>query len=162
VRGCGLGNDRCGIGGEYDSTNILPPPSVAAITALGIDHVGMLGGTISAWHKAGIFQPATSAFTVPQLALVMEVLKKRATEAQCELATVPVRPGIADGKIKLGLAGEFQKSNASLTVVTAAKHLTKLGVVGILDSLEHRGLMAREFHLGLADVSWPGRCDLRH
>ncbi len=76
----------------------------------------MLGGSISeiAWHKAGIFKPGTSAFTVPQLAPAMEVLEKRANDAECELTTIPVRPGIADGKIKLGLAGEFQKSNASL------------------------------------------------
>jgi folylpolyglutamate synthase len=155
---------ECGIGGEYDTTNILPPPMVAAVTALGIDHVGMLGGTISeiAWHKAGIFKPGTSAFTVPQPESAMEVLKKRASEAQCDLMAVPTRPGIADGKIKLGLAGEFQKSNASLAVVTAAKHLTKLGVVGIPDPTENLGLMTREFHLGLERVRWPGRCDLRH
>ena len=154
---------ECGIGGEYDSTNILPPPAVAAVTALGIDHVGMLGGTISeiAWHKAGIFKPGTSAFTVPQPPAAMEVLEKRAKEAQCELMTVLMRPAIGDGKIKLGLAGEFQKSNASLAVVAAAKHLTKLGVVGIPDPIENRGLMTREFHLGLEHVRWPGRCDLR-
>jgi folylpolyglutamate synthase len=124
----------------------------------------MLGGTIAeiAWHKAGIFKPRTNAFTVPQPAAAMEVLQKRASEAKCELTPVPVRPGIADGKIKLGLAGEFQKSNASLAVVTAAKHLTKLGVVGIPDPIENLGLMTREFHLGLENVRWPGRCDLRH
>jgi folylpolyglutamate synthase len=35
---------ECGIGGEYDSTNILPKEAVTvtAITRLGIDHVGML------------------------------------------------------------------------------------------------------------------------
>jgi folylpolyglutamate synthase len=34
---------ECGIGGEYDSTNILPPEAVtvSAVTKLGIDHVGI-------------------------------------------------------------------------------------------------------------------------
>ncbi|KAG9649953.1 putative tetrahydrofolylpolyglutamate synthase, partial [Aureobasidium melanogenum] len=30
---------ECGIGGEFDSTNILVKPSVTAVTSLGIDHV---------------------------------------------------------------------------------------------------------------------------
>jgi folylpolyglutamate synthase len=154
---------ECGIGGEYDTTNVLPAPSVAAVTALGIDHVGMLGGTINeiAWHKAGVFKPGTSAYTVPQPTPALEVLQTRAQEAQCELVVVPTRPGIADNKIKLGLAGDFQKSNASLAVAVAAKHLTKLGVVGIPDPIAYPGLLPREFHIGLSEVKWPGRCDLR-
>jgi folylpolyglutamate synthase len=47
-----------GIGGEYDSTNILEKPAVCGITSLGFDHMALLGHTISsiAWHKAGIIK----------------------------------------------------------------------------------------------------------
>ncbi len=47
-----------GVGGTYDSTNIVPRPIVTGITALGIDHVGVLGRTLEqiAWHKSGIFK----------------------------------------------------------------------------------------------------------
>ena len=47
-----------GIGGTYDSTNIVPNPIVTGITALGIDHVKVLGNTIQdiAWQKSGIFK----------------------------------------------------------------------------------------------------------
>lgn len=47
-----------GVGGTLDSTNIVPKPIVTGITALGIDHVSVLGNTLSdiAWHKAGIFK----------------------------------------------------------------------------------------------------------
>ena len=47
-----------GVGGRYDSTNIVPKPIVTGITALGIDHVGVLGKTLReiAWQKAGIFK----------------------------------------------------------------------------------------------------------
>ena len=49
---------ECGIGGAYDSTNIIPKPAITGITSLGIDHVGVLGKTIEeiAWHKAGIMK----------------------------------------------------------------------------------------------------------
>jgi folylpolyglutamate synthase len=47
-----------GVGGEYDSTNIIENPIVCGITALGLDHVTVLGNTIDsiAWHKAGIIK----------------------------------------------------------------------------------------------------------
>ena len=47
-----------GVGGTYDSTNIVPTPIVTGITALGIDHVNVLGKTIEeiAWQKGGIFK----------------------------------------------------------------------------------------------------------
>lgn len=49
-----------GVGGTYDSTNIVPQPVVTGITALGIDHVNVLGKTIEeiAWQKGGIFKVA--------------------------------------------------------------------------------------------------------
>lgn len=47
-----------GVGGEYDSTNVIEKPVVCGITALGLDHVSVLGDTIDkiAWHKAGIIK----------------------------------------------------------------------------------------------------------
>jgi len=47
-----------GVGGTYDSTNIVPRPVVTGITALGIDHVSVLGKTLEeiAWQKGGIFK----------------------------------------------------------------------------------------------------------
>ena len=59
---------ECGIGGEYDATNLLPASSVTAtaVTRLGIDHVAMLGRTLEeiAWHKSGIFKEGVAAFTL--------------------------------------------------------------------------------------------------
>ena len=51
-----------GVGGTYDSTNIVPSPVVTGITALGIDHVNVLGRTLTeiAWQKGGIFKVSRS------------------------------------------------------------------------------------------------------
>ncbi|KAJ3573349.1 hypothetical protein NP233_g2487 [Leucocoprinus birnbaumii] len=50
-----------GVGGAYDSTNIVPQPVVTGITALGIDHVSVLGKTLKeiAWQKSGIFKASS-------------------------------------------------------------------------------------------------------
>ena len=47
-----------GLGGRLDSTNIIKDPLVTVITAIGLDHTGVLGNTISeiTGEKAGIFK----------------------------------------------------------------------------------------------------------
>jgi len=47
-----------GIGGTYDSTNIVPQPVTTGITALGIDHIWVLGKTLPeiAHQKGGIYK----------------------------------------------------------------------------------------------------------
>jgi len=156
---------ECGIGGEYDSTNLFNSPTVTAVTALGIDHVGMLGDTIDqiAWHKAGIFKQGALAFTVPQPEPAMRVLRERAKEKDVNLQVVERNTQITSGKVKIGLAGDFQQSNASLAVEVAKAHLRQLGQGNLVESsLESENDMPMEFKQGLELVKWPGRCDMRH
>lgn len=59
-----------GVGGTYDSTNIVPRPVVTGVTALGLDHVNVLGKTLKeiAWQKGGIYKVRTiSNQTLQQL-----------------------------------------------------------------------------------------------
>lgn len=148
-----------GVGGEYDSTNVVEAPTVVGVTALGIDHVGVLGGTIEeiAWHKAGVFKAGATAYTVEQPAAAMAVLRKRAAEKGVPLEVVTVHPDIASGKVKLGLAAEFQLGNAALATVLAAAHLRKLGLA--VEVAADRPLPT-EFVRGLEKVEWPGRCQV--
>lgn len=87
-----------GVGGTYDSTNLVPTPVVTGITALGLDHTTVLGKTLAeiAWHKSGIFKVALLLIRVPPLAQCpqqgvpafsvtqppegMEVIERRAKE----------------------------------------------------------------------------------
>jgi folylpolyglutamate synthase len=57
-----------GIGGLYDSTNIVPRPIVTGITSLGLDHTAVLGNTIEeiAANKAGIYKQGVPALSVRQ------------------------------------------------------------------------------------------------
>jgi len=47
-----------GIGGVLDCTNLVPKPCATGITALGLDHVAILGSTLAeiAAAKAGIYK----------------------------------------------------------------------------------------------------------
>lgn len=165
---------ECGVGGEYDSTNVVDAPVVTAVTSLGIDHVAMLGGTIEeiAWHKGGVFkqsQRTREVFTVAgQPDGATNILKQRAEHEQdasgCKkgltLQVSPLHREIADGSITLGLAGSFQKSNASLAVAVTAAHLRALNVPHIPAPLSNDSLPP-EFRRGLETVQWGGRCETR-
>jgi folylpolyglutamate synthase len=147
---------ECGIGGEYDSTNILERPTVVGITNLGIDHTAMLGETIAeiAWHKAGIMKPGAVAYTVEQPEAAMAVLRERAVEKGVDLKIVRRHPGLED--IHLGLAADFQKINASMAIEIAAEHLRVIGYGHV-----HTNPLPDEFVQGLKDVRLGGRCETR-
>ncbi|KAF2840522.1 FolC bifunctional protein [Patellaria atrata CBS 101060] len=153
---------ECGIGGEYDSTNVLVHPTITAVTSLGIDHTAMLGSTIGeiAWQKAGIFKPGAQAFTVPQPEEAMNVLRQRASKKGVDLVVVKRHPDL--DKITLGLRADFQKTNASLAVAVAASHLRALGYTNIPNYPELLNQpLPPEFRRGLEQVRWPGRADIR-
>ncbi|KAF2454276.1 Mur ligase [Lineolata rhizophorae] len=158
---------EAGIGGEFDCTNVLARPTATAVTALGIDHVGLLGGTLPdiAWHKAGIFKAGALAVTCDgQAPEAMEVLERRAADKGVRLLVARRHPMVRDGRVKLGLRGEFQQSNASVAVVVAAEHLRKLGHDGIPapeELAEGKAALPEPFVRGLERVKWPGRCDVR-
>lgn len=147
---------ECGIGGEYDSTNILPAEAVtvSSITSLGLDHIGMLGGTIGsiAWHKGGIMKAGVPAFTVLQDPEAQSVLEDRAKEKGAELSVVERREDLDREEVKLGLEGDFQKDNASLAIAAASSHLRSLGIDIPTTSLP------LPFITALSTASIPARC----
>ncbi|EAW10273.1 tetrahydrofolate synthase [Aspergillus clavatus NRRL 1] len=154
---------ECGIGGEYDSTNVIEQPIVSAITSLGIDHTALLGNTVDeiAWHKGGIIKSGAKAFSAPQPASAEEVLRKRAQEKGTQLQVVPRHPDLrADGDIKLGLAGDFQYTNASLATAAAAEFLSKLGIENIPADFMEKPLPPK-FRKGLELARLGGRCETR-
>ncbi|KUJ23916.1 FolC bifunctional protein [Mollisia scopiformis] len=159
---------ECGIGGEYDSTNMLPAEAVTAtaITPLAIDHAGMLGDTIEdiAWHKAGIMKTGVLAYTANQALEAQAVLDRRAAEKGVELTVVNRLPLLDERNIKLGLDGDFQRDNASLAIVVASSHLRTMGISNgvpspqpLIESPETLSL-PEKFIKGLTTAIWPGRC----
>ncbi|KAF3764595.1 Mur ligase, partial [Cryphonectria parasitica EP155] len=169
---------ECGIGGEYDSTNVLPPDAVtvSAVTQLGIDHVNMLGDTVQkiAWHKAGIFKKHVPAYTYQVMKpedgdpSVLEVMEKRSVERETALAvldpsSVEEWKGVPDANLE----GSFQKANMLLATAIARRHLQALGHKFDAGSFENGGQsLPRDFqHIpdsiitGLRTATVRGRCE---
>jgi folylpolyglutamate synthase len=147
-----------GVGGEYDSTNIVDRPAVTGISHLGIDHTFALGDTIQeiTWHKAGIQKSQVPSFTVNQVPSAIEVIGKRAKEKQVDSLTVVNEDPRLSG-VKIRPDAPFQRSNASLAIALAET------VLEILDPAFERlrSSLPKEFVDGLEKVVWRGRCETK-
>ncbi|KAF9008938.1 Mur ligase [Cyathus striatus] len=142
-----------GVGGTYDSTNIVPKPVVTGVTALGIDHISVLGRTLPeiAWQKGGIYKEGVPAFSVEQPIEGIEVLHQRAKELKASEFTIALpTPGISS--IRLGLAGTHQQQNANLAVHLVRSFLRQRG------HLQDISPLPPPFIRGLENAKWPGRC----
>ena len=90
---------ECGLGGRYDSTNVLERTVLAVITTIGFDHMDRLGDTLGkiAWHKAGIIPENGKilAGNVPEEA--MSVIEAEAARKHAQLLRLP---GYRDGGVR--------------------------------------------------------------
>lgn len=136
-------------GGEYDATNIIEHPVVAAITSIGMDHVIDLGPTIQniAWHKAGILKTGAAAFSVPQELTVSQVLQKRAAAAQVTLNVVAMDPDLPGE-----FASDVQRLNCSLARAISDEFLLRKAPEGQLRRLHPQAIVD-----GIRQFTWPGR-----
>jgi len=134
-----------GLGGRFDATNAVRP-LVCAVNRIGLDHVEMLGNTLSAIarEKAGIFKagvPALVAHAQPPEA--MAVLRE---EAARRGAPFEVAPEAWAGPVSL--RGPHQRGNAAL----AAAALARLDDAGV-------PVPAAAVARGIAEARWPGRLE---
>ncbi|KAI1098584.1 FolC bifunctional protein [Jackrogersella minutella] len=159
---------ECGIGGEYDSTNILPAGAVTAavVAQLGVDHVGMLGASVPeiAWNKAGVMKAGRRCFTrklgdEP----TMRVLRERAAEKGAVLVEVDDEEVEGWGGVQgVGcLEGEFQKFNQALALRAAEEHLRVLDGRPDTAPTEKLTVLAERFADGLRQARLRGRCETR-
>ncbi|KAF8923857.1 Mur ligase [Dissophora ornata] len=146
-----------GVGGAFDSTNIIHKPVVCAVAALGIDHVSVLGSTLGqiAWNKGGIFKQGVPALSSAQPEEGRSVLESRAKElGALSFQVVPAFTNEGLGDITIGLAGKHQVANAAL-----ASAICRIWVEKVLGEkiTAPEGAVPKEFSNGLSSARWPGR-----
>jgi len=162
-----------GLGGKLDSTNIITP-EVAAVAAIGFDHMQFLGNTLTeiARQKAGIFKPGVPALTIQQEAGVVDAMRDvaQSTGAIFEVVGADIdfsyrfeanpqlgphtRVGLSTDRyefehVPVPLPGEHQAHNCGLALA-------------IVDKLAQRGFELPENKVirGLEETRIPGRMEL--
>ncbi|GAA5974729.1 hypothetical protein JCM11641_007243 [Rhodosporidiobolus odoratus] len=171
-----------GVGGTFDSTNIVPSPITTGVTALGIDHIWVLGKTLPeiAHQKGGIYKAGTPALAVAQPE-GLDVLESRSKELQASSFTVI--PELAQlNNVKLGLAGAHQRQNASLAIALVQSFLSSTRCPPVFSevslpspltpaasadalptlpsSLTAPNPLPRSYTIALENARWPGRCQI--
>ncbi len=155
-----------GLGGRLDPTNVITP-LVSAITAIGLDHVQLLGETLPqiAAEKAGIIKLQVPVVCHPAPAEVAEVFRQTAaqlgaplhqlmasqvTQARCDAHGADAVFQLADGSypLRIALAGEYQLLNT----------LTALEIIACLRE-QGWSISASAQAEGLRTVCWPARLE---
>lgn len=159
-----------GLGGRYDSTNVIKNTLVSVITPIAMDHIDVLGDTLGkiAYEKAGIIKENGLVVSYAQEEEAMKVVEEVAEEMKAELIVSPVenvdikeigeygskfdfKYGNHDLKdLEIKLIGKHQASNAS-TAITAMLALSDRGLVNITEDSIREGLLA---------TRWIGRLEL--
>eukprot|EP00042_Codosiga_hollandica_P043387 m.410670 g.410670 ORF g.410670 m.410670 type:complete len:497 (-) comp56539_c0_seq21:278-1768(-) len=159
-----------GIGGRYDSTNVISEPVVCGVSSLGFDHMDILGETLVeiASHKGGIFKRNAAAISVSQRDDAFRELTRCAREVNESLLVAPDFDSLVSTNgqpIHLGLQGEHQQQNAALAVSVAHTWLHRRfphrhDPVPIVQKETKRllpFLLPSETLQGLRGAKWPGR-----
>lgn len=161
---CDIVSLEVGMGGEWDSTNVIATPEVSVICNIGYDHTEVLGKTLPeiAAAKAGIIKGG-DAVLYRQTPEVEQVISERCAQTgtrlhladfdgiclkKCSFAGQIFDCG-ARKELELPLLGEHQLKNAAVVLAT-------------IDALTAKGWNISEAQLraGLKSVSWPGRFEL--
>ena len=148
-----------GLGGRFDSTNVVERPRACAITPISFDHVEFLGDTLAkiAFEKAGILKPGVPAIVADQAPEARAVIERRADalraplligaqdfQAREERGRLVFEDG--DGLLDLpmpALPGEHQIGNAGVAIATLRAAFP--------------GLPESACAAGMTRVDWPAR-----
>jgi len=148
-----------GMGGRLDATNVVPQPTVTAITPISLDHTNYLGLTVSAIarQKAGILRREIPVAIGPQCKEAGDELKAAANEINAfryDYGTHWVVEAINSRFFYTGrqqlmlprplLAGDHQLANAGLAVA-------------ILDLLPNLRISPNDYVRGILNTEWPAR-----
>lgn len=151
-----------GIGGMWDSTQIIPDKLAAVITSVSYDHMHVLGNTLTeiTTQKADIIQADRPVIVGPLPDEAMVVVKETTRNRQSELLidghdfkmTQKIDglhyTGLGrDVTVQLSLQGQYQIHNAGVAITTV---LTVAHTLGI-------DVANKIIQVGLSHVTWPAR-----
>lgn len=154
-----------GLGGRFDSTNIIDEPLVSVITTISYDHMDRLGNTLPeiAFEKAGIIKQNGDVIVYPASEDVEKVFRDVCSERKAKLyktdfSGIDLLRFDEDGQV-------FDYNNyKSLKISLLGEHQTKNAVMALkaLEILRSKGFNIEEGSIrrGLENARWPGRLEI--
>lgn len=159
-----------GIGGLYDSTNVIMP-EVSVITTIGLDHMALLGDSLPeiAQQKAGIIKPSVPVVTGNISEEALEKIRETAAENNSRLFAYETDYTISKWQtlpawgeqfryedeemllktVQIGMLGRHQVENATTAIKAVEVYAERQSL-----TLNHEALLR-----GLKRAFWPGRME---
>ena len=148
-----------GLGGRFDSTNVIDAPLASVITPVSIDHPEFLGTTIEkiALEKAGILKKGRTAILAAQSERALNVIEREAARLRAPLVI-----GAQDflGREELGrMIYEDQHGLLDLPLPRLAGRHQIQNAATAIACLRHSGFdfEAKIFEQGVVSAQWPAR-----
>lgn len=137
-----------GLGGRLDATTAHRRRPIVAFAAIGEDHQEHLGADLAsiAREKAGVLSPGCGAFSGPQPAAVIPVLRQAAADCGATITWVPPLAEDRFQALNLPLRGQVQHHNAAVAMAVL-EHI----------SATMHPLDVQRSRKGMASVRWPAR-----
>ncbi len=154
-----------GLGGRYDSTNVIDSPEVAVITTISLDHTDKLGETLEeiAYIKAGIIKENCSVVVYPQKKEIIQVFEN---ECCIRKATIHKVDFESLKLIEFSLKGQLfdYKDYKNLTLRLLGEHQLFNAAVAInaCEVLINKGYKIANTNIrnGILNTVWPGRLEI--
>ncbi len=142
-RGVEVAVMEAGVGGATDATQALENVAAVALTNVALDHVGVLGGTVTqiARDKAGAARPGVPLLTTAA-GEALDVIAEVAAGVGAPLLTPDTHPDLFALPRLPRLEGPHQVRNAALAAATLRTLGYGAGVEGALDAT-HPGRLER-------------------
>ncbi|MCR4556862.1 MAG: bifunctional folylpolyglutamate synthase/dihydrofolate synthase [Saccharofermentans sp.] len=159
-----------GLGGRLDSTNIIKDPLVTVITAIGLDHCGVLGNTVSeiTGEKAGIFKKGAPCVCFdPELMILPEDMKNdvrntlvsKAREKNADITFAGNSE--AYGSARFTEDGQMEFKYGDVIYVTALNGRHQIGnAVTAIEACRKCGVPETAIKEGIAFARWKSRAEI--
>jgi dihydrofolate synthase / folylpolyglutamate synthase len=151
-----------GMGGLNDPTNIIPPPRLAIITSISMDHMEYLGHTLEeiAAHKAGIIKEETPAIVSFQPAPVLDVLEKHAQKMHAPMVEYGKHWAVQKSRHGFAYADAYgQVEFPEPALIGPHQYINAGNAIAALSVLEEFEVTADHIVAGLKWVQWRGRLE---
>jgi dihydrofolate synthase/folylpolyglutamate synthase len=163
-RGLDLAVLEVGLGGRFDATNVAPA-RLSVVTAISLDHVEELGGTVEAIaaEKAGIFRKGRPALVESERPEAREVFRSAARRVGAALHEMAAETRIETGAPELS-GTPFSlttpvRSYALRTPLPGAHQVRNAATAARASELLDAPIDAEAVTRGVAAVRWPGRLE---
>lgn len=163
--GCDFVVLETGLGGRFDATNVIERPLASVITSVSLDHVNILGNTVSeiAYEKCGIIKNNCPVVTNSgQLPDVLKVIKEQSEVKSSFLTVADVSSiKVIDESIK---GSSIFYYGRNVFVPFPGKHQTEncITALTVIDLLKEQGIAISEKAVreGIAKTRNPARCEV--